>query len=63
LENLSDSEDVNIKEKNKISTKDSLGLYILNQHKPWIDEAFLRFVDEGSILKRSGYRSKAKQCR
>ena len=39
LENLSDSEDIiraweNIKENNKISAKEGLGVYILNQHKP-----------------------------
>jgi len=37
LENLSESEDIsraweNISENNKISAKESLGLYILNQH-------------------------------
>jgi len=68
LENLCDSEDTNrawenIKENIKISAKEILGLYILKQLKPWFDEAFLRFVDKGSMLKCSGYRSKAKQCR
>jgi hypothetical protein len=63
LENLSDSEDINrawenIKENIKISAKESLGLYILKQHKPSFGEEFLRFVDKGI-----GYRSKAKQCR
>jgi len=43
LENLSDSEDVNmawenIKENIKTSAKESLGLHELNQHKPWFDE-------------------------
>jgi len=43
LENLSDGEDMNrawenMKEKIKISSKDSLGVHELNQHKPWFDE-------------------------
>jgi hypothetical protein len=68
LENLSDSEHINrawenIKEYAKISVKESLGLYILQQHKPWFDDAFLHFVDKGSMLKCSVYRSKAKQYR
>jgi hypothetical protein len=42
-ENLGDSKDINrtwenIKEKIKISAKESLGLYKLKQHKPWFDE-------------------------
>jgi len=43
LENLSDSEDINrawynIKENNKTSAKDSLGLYELKQHNPRFEE-------------------------
>jgi len=43
LENLSDSEDINraweiIQENIKTSTKESLGLHELKQHKPWFDE-------------------------
>ena len=51
LENLSDSEDINrvwenIKENIKTSTKASLGLHELKQHKPWFDEAHLSFLDQ-----------------
>jgi len=43
LENLSDSEGINrawenIKENNKTSAKENLGLQELKQHKPWFDE-------------------------
>ena len=39
LENLSDGKAwENIKENTKISAKESLGLYELQQHKPWLDE-------------------------
>jgi len=49
LENLSDSKDINrawknIKETIKISAKDSLGLYELKQHKPWLDEECFGFL-------------------
>jgi len=42
LENLSDGEDINrarerIEENIKTSTKESLGLHELKQHKPWFD--------------------------
>jgi hypothetical protein len=48
LENLSDSEDTeraweNIKENVKTSSKDSLGLYELKQHKPLFEEECLLF--------------------
>jgi hypothetical protein len=48
LENLSNSEDINsawenIKENIKNSTKESLGLHELKQHKPWFDEECLGF--------------------
>jgi len=51
LENLSDSEDINrvwenIKENIKTSTKESLGLHELKQHKPWFDEQCLGFFDQ-----------------
>jgi hypothetical protein len=51
FENLSDSEDINrawenMKEDIKTSSKESLGLYELKQHKPWLDEEFLGFLDE-----------------
>ena len=51
LENLSDSEDTNrawknIKENIKTSAKESLGLQVMKQHKPWFDEEeCLRFLD------------------
>ena len=49
LEKLSDNKDrnrawENIKENIKTSTKESLGLYELNQHKPWFDEECLLFL-------------------
>jgi len=48
LENLNDSQDINmpwqnIKENITTSAKDSLGLYEWKQHKPWFDEECLRF--------------------
>jgi hypothetical protein len=51
LENLSDSKDINrvwedIKENIKISTKESPGLYKLQQHKPWFDKECLCFFDQ-----------------
>jgi len=47
LENLGDTEDINrvwdnMKENNKISTKESLDLDEFKQHKPWFDEECLR---------------------
>jgi hypothetical protein len=51
LEKLSDSENINrawenIKENIKTSGKGSLGLYELKQHKPWLDEERLGFLDQ-----------------
>ena len=48
LENLSDSADINsawknIKENIRTSAKDRLGLYELEQQKPWFDEECLGF--------------------
>ena len=48
LENLSGREEINrawenVKENNKISAEQILGLYELKQHKTLFDEAFLRF--------------------
>ena len=48
LKNLSDDEDINrtwenIKDKIKTSTKESLGLHELKQHKPWFDEECVGF--------------------
>jgi len=50
LENLDVDEDVyraweNIKENIKTTTKDSLGLHELKQHKPWFDKECLDFLD------------------
>ena len=51
MENLNVSKDINrvwenIKEKNKPSAKDSLGLGELKQHKLWFDEECLQFLDQ-----------------
>jgi len=51
LENLSDSEYINrtwenIKENIKTSVTESLGLHKLKQHKPWLDEECLGFLDQ-----------------
>jgi len=51
LENLSDDKDINrawdnIKENIKTSTKESLGLKKLKQHKPWFDKECLGFLDQ-----------------
>jgi len=36
----------NIKENIKTSAKESLGLHELKQHKPWLDEEWVRFLDQ-----------------
>ena len=51
MEDLSDNEDVNrswenIRENIKTSTKESIGLYELKQHKSWFYEECLHFLDE-----------------
>ena len=51
LESLSDSENINrawenIKQNIKTSTKQSLGLYKLKQHRPWFDEECLGFLGQ-----------------
>jgi hypothetical protein len=51
LENLNDSEGINmawenIKENIKTSAKESLDLYELKQHKLWFDEEHLGFLDQ-----------------
>jgi hypothetical protein len=61
LENSRDGDDINrawenIKENIKTATKESLGLYELNQLKRRLDEECLRFLDQRSILKCSGHR-------
>jgi len=50
LQNLNDCKDIkraweNIRENNKTSVKDSLGLYELRQHTPWFHEECLQFLD------------------
>jgi O-succinylbenzoate synthase len=56
LENLSDGEDINcawenIKENISTSAKESLGLYELKQHKAWLDEEYLPFLDQRKQVK------------
>ena len=51
LGNIRDDGDINrewenIKESIKTSAKESLGLHVLKQHKPWFDEECLLFLDE-----------------
>ena len=51
MENLNDSKGMNrawenIKETNKISAKDSLGLHELKQYKPWLHEECSQFSDQ-----------------
>jgi hypothetical protein len=51
LENLNVDEDVNrvwenIKETNKTSGKESLGLHEWKQHKPWFDKEWVDFLDQ-----------------
>jgi len=51
LENLSDNKDIdrvweNLRANIKISSKQSLDLYELKQHKPWLDEECLGFLDQ-----------------
>jgi len=60
LKNLSDGKDKNrawenIKENIKTSAKERVGLHELKLHKPWFDDEFLGFLDQGSSLKCSGY--------
>ena len=50
-EKLNDNEDINralenIRENIKTSSKESVCLYKLKQHKRWFDEECLRFLDE-----------------
>jgi len=56
LEKLNESQDINrawenIKEKIKISAKESLDLYEMKSHKPWIDEEYLEFLDQRKHVK------------
>jgi hypothetical protein len=66
LENLNDSKDINrtrenIKENIKSSSKESLDLYELKQHKSCFDEACSRFFDKVSRLKCIGYKIQTKE--
>jgi len=45
----------NIKENIITLAKESLWLYVLKQHKPWVDEGCLRRQIKGKTLKCSGY--------
>ena len=65
LETLSDDKDINrayenIKENIKTSTKESLGLHLLKQHKLCFDDECLGFLDQRKKLKYLGYRIQAK---
>jgi hypothetical protein len=56
MENLRDSEDINrnwenIKDNIKTTAKDSVGLHELKQHKPWVDEKCLDFLDQRNHAK------------
>jgi len=56
LENLSDRKDINrawenIEENIKTSAKKSLGLHELKQHKPWLDQESLGFLDQRKQFK------------
>jgi hypothetical protein len=57
LENFNDRASEN-KENIITSTKESLSLYELKQHKPWFDEECLGFWIKGSRLRCNGERSK-----
>jgi hypothetical protein len=51
LENLKDGEHINrawenIKKNIKILGKESLGLFVSKQHKPWFDEEYVRCVSQ-----------------
>ena len=46
FENLNESKDINRTWDIKTSTKESLGLYELKQHKPWFDEVWSLFLDQ-----------------
>jgi len=51
FENLNDGEDINrawesIKKSIKILGKESLGLYVSKQHKPWFDEEYVRCLNQ-----------------
>jgi len=65
LERLNDGEDINrawknIKENNKTSAKESLGLCELKKQEPWLYEESLRFLFKESRLKCIGYRIQSK---
>ena len=56
MENLNDNVDINrawenIKENIITSAKESLGLCELKQHKPWVDERYLRLLDQRNEAK------------
>jgi hypothetical protein len=66
LENLNVSKDINrvwenIKEKNKPSAKDSLGLYEFSSINHSLMTNFYDFWIKGSRLKCSGYRIQTKE--
>ena len=64
LENSSDNEDINkfwenLKDKIKTSTKGSVGLHELKQHKQWFDKECVDSLDQRKQDKCSGYRIQA----
>ena len=66
LENLCKSEGIkgaweNIKDNINISTKESIGLDELKQHKPWSDEC-LRFFDQRKHTKMQWLQYRTRQC-
>jgi len=56
LEILNDNEDINrawenFTENTKTTAEQSLGLYELKQHKPWLEEECLGFLDQRKHVK------------
>ena len=61
LDNLSDSEEINrawqnMKDTIEISTKKSISLYELKQHKPWFYEKCWRFLDQRKNVNMQWYK-------
>ena len=72
MKNLSDDKDINrawenIKENIKTSTKESLGLHELKQHKPWFDKECVGCSDKRKYANmqwvQDPSQSKPKQCK
>jgi len=63
--NLSDDDDINrawesIIDNTKTTTKGSLGLHDLKQHKAWLEDEWSGFLDQRKQAKCSGYRIQIK---